>query len=73
MEIFWRNKMVLPILIIPLTEIKIIFTHLINHVLFTNIKIINLAIRWQQNEIDETDTDRKKSCICCITESVSPT
>jgi hypothetical protein len=70
MEIFWRNKIVLPILIIPLTEIKIIFTHLINHVLFMNIKIINLAMRWQQNE---TDTDRKKSCICCITESVSPT
>jgi hypothetical protein len=31
MEIFCRNKIILAILTIPLTEIKIIFTHLINH------------------------------------------
>jgi hypothetical protein len=33
MEIFCRNKIILVILTFPLTDIKIIFTHLINHLL----------------------------------------
>jgi hypothetical protein len=35
MEIFCRNKIILAILTFPLTEIKIIFTHLINNLFFT--------------------------------------
>jgi hypothetical protein len=31
MDIFCRNKIILAILAFPLTEIKIIFTHVINH------------------------------------------
>jgi hypothetical protein len=33
MEIFCRNTIILAFLTIPLTEIKIIFTNLINHLL----------------------------------------
>jgi hypothetical protein len=35
-----------------------------------NIKIINMAMRWQEN-VEQTLTG-KKNCIRCITESVSP-
>jgi hypothetical protein len=47
-EIFCRNKIILAILTFPLTEIQIIFTHLIVYFL-TNLKIINLAMQWQEN------------------------
>jgi hypothetical protein len=60
MEIFCRNKIILAILTFPLTEIKIIFASLINHFYFlTNIKIINLTMRWQQN-VEKTLTEKKK-------------
>jgi hypothetical protein len=58
MEIFCRNKIILAILTIPLTEIKIIFTHLTNHL---------LSYEYQNNKSGNavatkcrTDTDRKK-------------
>jgi hypothetical protein len=35
MEIFCRNKIILAILTFPLTEIKIIDTRLINHLLYS--------------------------------------
>jgi hypothetical protein len=50
MEIFCRNKIILAILTIPLTEIKIIFTHLTNHV---------LSYEYQNNKSGNA-VDRKK-------------
>jgi Ser-tRNA(Ala) deacylase AlaX len=71
MEIFYRTKIILAISLFLLPKL-ITFTHLIHHLLsyeyYNNNKSGNMVPRKCR-----TDTDRKKSCIRCITESVSPT
>jgi hypothetical protein len=58
MEIFCRSKIILAILTFPLTEIKIIFPHIINHLLS-----YEHSYNKSGNALAKkcrTDTDRKK-------------
>jgi hypothetical protein len=70
MEIFCRNKIILAIFTFPLAKINYFYT-LIHYLLsyeYYNNKSGNMVPRKCR-----THTDRKKSFIRCITESVSPT